>query len=197
MDFLKEIIFGVKKPPAIVAIGEGRFSAVKIIKKIMSGSNIKIFESDLSSKNKLNEAVLFLKNSRLPILAATHSGKITENEIAFRGEKLVLAQSLAEGLPQESFFILNFDDEAMKESKDKIFANVLSFGFGEGADFQASDINVDDKGTNFKIINEGKIIPFWLDGLFGKEQIYGVLAAVCAGKIIGLNLVEMSQSLKP
>jgi len=53
-----------------------------------------------------------------------------------------------------------------------------------------------ENGTNFKIINEGNAIPFWLGGVFGKEQIYGALAAVCAGKITGLNLVEMSQLLK-
>jgi len=196
MDFLKEIIFGAKKPPAIVAIGDGRFLAAKMMKKIMNSSDVKIFDSDLSGKNKLNEAVSFLKNSRLPILVATHSGKIAEDRIFFKGEKIVFAQDLAEILSPESFLVFNFDDEEIVELKNKISGKILSFGFGEGADFQASDINIDSKATNFKIVNEGKIVPFWLDGLFKKEQIYGVLAAVCVGKIIGKNLVEMSQSLK-
>ena len=157
---MKEIIFGSKKMPAIIVIGDGRFSALKIMEKIMPGSNVKIFEQDSAGKDKLWE-----------------------------------------NLPQKSFIIFNYDDESEKELKNKIFgnilpSNVLSFGFGEGADFRVSDINVDEKGTNFKIINEGKTIPFWIDGLFGREQIYGALAAVCAGKIIGKNLVEISQSLK-
>ena len=196
MDFLKEIFFGAKKEPAVVVIGDGRFSAAKIMRRIISGSDVKIFESDLSGKNKLNEAMLLLRNSRLPVLAATHFGEIAQDEIICKGEKSSSARNLAGSLPKESFLIFNFDDESARELKNKISGKVLSFGLGEGADFRASDINVDAKGTNFKIINDGKTIPFWLDGLFGKEQIYSALAAVCVGKIIGLNLVEMSQSLK-
>ncbi len=142
MDFLKEIIFGTKKSPAVAVIGEGRFSAVKIMKKIMSGLDIKIFESDLAGKNKLEE-----------------------------------------DLSKGCFLVFNYDDELAKELKNKISANVLSskifsFGFGEGADFRASDINVDDKGINFKIINEDKTIHCYLDVLFGKQQIYSALAAL-------------------
>ena len=39
-------------------------------------------------------------------------------------------------------------------------------------------------------------MPVWLEGIFGKEQIYSALAAVCVGEILDLNLVEISQALK-
>jgi UDP-N-acetylmuramoyl-tripeptide--D-alanyl-D-alanine ligase len=40
------------------------------------------------------------------------------------------------------------------------------------------------------------LVPFWLEGVFGKEQIYSALTAVAVGKILGMNLVEISQNLK-
>ena len=49
--------------------------------------------------------------------------------------------------------------------------------------------------TNIKNY-KGNIIPCWLDGVFGKEQIYSALSAACAATIFDLNLVEVSQSLK-
>ncbi|GAI57101.1 unnamed protein product, partial [marine sediment metagenome] len=111
------------------------------------------------------------------------------------------------------FLILNFDDETAREIKTETIAHSLTFGFQEGADFQASDIKYQtsegseggkegkaifdlNTGVNFKINYKGNIVPVWLEKLFGKEQIYSALAAVGVGVIFDLNLVEISQALK-
>lgn len=136
-------------------------------------------------------------------------------------EKTIKIRKLAKVLPSQGYLILNFDDETVREIKDEMNLKEFTFGFQEGADFQVSDIKlnpveefrnvtVGDKlgkahskfsygvnsGTNFKINYGGNIVPFWLEKLFGKEQIYSALAASVIGTIFGLNLVEISQALK-
>jgi UDP-N-acetylmuramate-alanine ligase len=97
-------------------------------------------------------------------------------------------------LSTKEFLILNFDDNNIQKVKEKTSAKVLTFGFKEGADFQASDIKQNDR-TNFKINHQGNIVPVWLGEAFGQKEIYSVLAAVAVGTIFDLNLVEISQAL--
>jgi len=98
-----------------------------------------------------------------------------------------------------SFFIKHsklpvlVDDEKVKAGEE-----ILSFGFDEKNDVFASDIKING-GINFKVNHKGSFVPFWTassgEADF-KEQILPVLPAVCVGTFLGLNLVEISQSLK-
>lgn len=136
----------------------------------------------------------FIKNSRLPILLITHFGEHQPEREFFSGEAEQVAgvTKLAEILPNRAHLILNFDDETVREIKNKSKAHVLTFGFGARADMRVSDVS----GTNFKINFEGNIVPVWLEGLSGKEHIYAALAAAAVGEALGLNLVEISEALR-
>jgi len=98
-------------------------------------------------------------------------------------------------MPARGYLVLNFDDETVREIKDETNLKETTFGFQENADFRATDIKL-DTGTNFKVNYRGNIVPIWLDGLFGKEQIYAALATASVGSIFNLNLVAISQALK-
>ncbi len=99
-----------------------------------------------------------------------------------------------EDLSKKKYLILNFDNNNTRRFKEKTPAKILTFGFRQGADFQASDIRANG-GTNFKINNQGNIVPIWLGETLNQEEIYQVLAAVAIGTIFDLNLVEISQAL--
>jgi UDP-N-acetylmuramoyl-tripeptide--D-alanyl-D-alanine ligase len=73
--------------------------------------------------------------------------------------------------------------------------HTFTFGFSERADFFVSDLRF-NHGINFKVNHKGSTIPFWLEGTFGKEQIYTALAVAAVGTIFGKNLVEISQKMK-
>ena len=124
-------------------------------------------------------------------------------------EKTEEIRKLAKMIPVQNWLILNFDDETVREIADVTNLKTLTFGFQQGADFQASDIKLNGRdassareagepvlGTNFKINYKGNIVPVWMEGVFGKEQIYSALTAVCIGTILDLNLIEISQALK-
>lgn len=203
MNIFEKIKFLLKKPKLIVVTGNGRFCAKEAIFQVLNkyfkiGKEILIFETDLEKEKKFK---FLIKHSSLPLLVVTHIGDIPFDKDYFAGEKEETGsiQKLAKLLPSYGYLILNFDDETIREIKDynppTALSHKLTFGFQEGADFQATDINL-NSGTNFKINYEGNVVPIWLEKLFGKEQIYSALAAAAVGTILGLNLIEISQALK-
>lgn len=210
MNLVNKTLFLWKRPCVIVVSGNGRSCAAEAIFQglknnfevrkvsklplIKSRKEILIFESDLSD---IKELIFFLQESNLPVLVATQTGDIPPDRYFFAGERKDVSQirKLARILPRRGYLILNFDDETVREIKNESPARSLTYGFQKGANFQAGDVRISINGTNFKLDHEGRIVPFWIKGAFGKEQIYSVLAAVSAGVVKGINLVALFQSL--
>lgn len=201
MNIFKKLIFLFKRPSVILVTGKGRSCATQAISKALKSysekGKIKIFESDLSEPKEIEKFSFLLKKSQLPILVVTHIGDIPADKDFFAGdrEETLQIRKLAKILPDRAFLILNFDDETVREIENESSAHSLTYGFQERADFRASDINLNLAGTNFKVNYEGNIVPFWLKNLFGKEQIYSALTAICLGVAKNINLVEISQAL--
>ncbi|MCX6780299.1 MAG: Mur ligase family protein [Candidatus Magasanikbacteria bacterium] len=74
-------------------------------------------------------------------------------------------------LQRDGFAVLNFDNEMVMQNANMTKAEVITFGFKAGANFQATDINIiiNEKtswptGLNFKLNYEGNIVPVFLPG---------------------------------
>ena len=100
-------------------------------------------------------------------------------------------------LEVDDFFVLNSDDDTVYDLKEKTKAKILTYGFGEGADLVASNYKImaDQHGINFKVDCEGTSIPVRLFNVFGKHHVYPALAALAVGRAVGLNFVDMGNSL--
>lgn len=212
MNFLTKLLFLINRPKLIIVTGNGRACAAEAIfqvlknnlsvKKISSfhkliwhlGSQILILESDIT---ELFELRFLTKKARQAILVVSSIGEIPADEYFFAGEKEGVAEAikLIQLLSPQDCLVLNFDDETARELKSKSSSPVLTFGFQDKADFQASDVKITESGTNFKLNYKGNIVPVWLKELFGKEQIYSVLAAISTAAMLGLNLIEASREL--
>ncbi|MBZ9573039.1 hypothetical protein KJA17_02575 [Patescibacteria group bacterium] len=195
------VVGGVSSSLAVAAIFQvlkNFFKVKKIEEKVrfkdISKNDILIFDfSKLSPPKKFK---FWLKNSSLPILAISSLGEIPPSEIIFASPRSPELENLAQFLPSFSYLILNFDDETVRSIGDKLNVNQITFGFDQGSDFQVIDLRINKNGTNFKLNFEGNILPIWLRNLFGKKNIYSVLAAVCVGYTLNLNLVRLSRNLK-
>ena len=115
-------------------------------------------------------------------------------------EKMKIARSLKEN----DHAILNADDEMILAEKEKIKSKILTFGFSEKADLIASDYYIVyrneegrdiPEGITFKVTYKGNIIPVRIFNAFGKQFVYAVLAALGTGIVLGMNLIEMTESL--
>lgn len=133
--------------------------------------------------------------------------------------------NLIKALPSDGLAVLNFDDHVVYEMSELSNSRVLTFGFGQGADVRASDLNYfaelksssffllqgeprasvrnsgeekggDLGGLSFKINYADKVIPFRLNNALGRHQVYAALAACCVGLYFGVNLVEIAQALE-
>lgn len=213
MNFLSKIKSFWRKPSVVIITGDGRRSTFKNVSMVFKqsfkvgkpphqffddgGKEILFFESDLKSPEELEKFKKLVKKSEKPIIIATHTNEIPKDTIFFPSdqEKLIEIRELVRVLPIDGYLISNSDDEGIKDLGKESVAKFLTFGFSERADFTASDVKIDG-GINFKVNYEGNSVPIWLDKSDSKEQIYSALAAVAAGTINNLNLVEISQSLK-
>lgn len=189
MDLLSKLKFILRKPRLIVAVGSGRASDKEAILQVLkqyprTAGNILVSESDLKSPQDAEELKFLIHNSSLFVLALSHVEGTTEK-----------IQNLSKITPTQAWFVLNSDEDAVRETVNDTDWKILTFGFQEKSDIRATDVNVNG-GTNFKINYKGSTVPVWLEQSLAREEIYPVLAGVCVGIIFGLNLIEISRALK-
>jgi UDP-N-acetylmuramoyl-tripeptide--D-alanyl-D-alanine ligase len=108
---------------------------------------------------------------------------------------------LIESLPAAGYAILNTDDEAVMNVKERTRANIMTFGFSKDADVRISRVeNAIEPhkrmGVSFKLEYGGSFVPVRLDGVFGKTHAYAAAAAAAVGLSFGMNLLTVSQALE-
>ena len=133
----------------------------------------------------------------------TAIGEIPVHVEFFSGPEALAREKskLVEGLPVTSFAVLNYDDEAVFEMKDRTRAHIMTFGFGEGATIRISNFETRMNGEKpggiaFKLEYGGSFVPVRLDNCFGKAQAYSAAAAACIGIIFGVNLIKIAEALR-
>lgn len=191
LNLLSKLKFFLKKPKLIIIVGKDEGQTQKIVSHILRqyfkiGSDFLILETEEKEIDKLS---FFIKNSSRPILVMNE----TNGKESFFKRKF----------PNHLCFVLNWDNEKLKEIDNLTDFKKLKFGLKEGGnDVFVSDIKYlateeesadPKKEMNFKVNYKGSIVPFWLAS---SSQLYPVLAAVCVGLLFDLNLVEISEALK-
>ena len=96
--------------------------------------------------------------------------------------------------------ILNADDELVLDMASSTRAKILTYGFSDKAAVHAFAYKLVIQhgkpiGVSFKIDYDGKTMPIKMNNIFGKHQIYPILAASAAGIAVGLNLIEIAEGL--
>lgn len=169
------------------------------IGKAQNSSKEEILVSSIVDSEKdflqTGKAVLMFKE---PILIAASFGQFLEAENCFEGEENYSEklEKIIEKMPEGSSVILNYDDKYLSKIKKSLNCKIFKFGFSQDADFMASDYNRTDDTCSFKLNYKGSSIPIWLDKETSKENIYDILPAICAGIILGLNIIEIAEILK-
>jgi len=191
-EVVGKIKYLFQKKPVIVITGEGKKLAKEAISLLIKNALILLFDD-----SEIKKSEFFLKTSPVSVLIVTHVGEIPFDKEFFAGERENIKNTIevAKGLPSRCYLVLNHDDETVREIDDITNLHTFTFGFSERADFFASNVKF-NHGINFKINYKGNTVPFWLEGTFGKEQIYAILAATAVGTIFGKNLIEISQIMK-
>ncbi|MBX4188032.1 MAG: UDP-N-acetylmuramoyl-tripeptide--D-alanyl-D-alanine ligase [Candidatus Doudnabacteria bacterium] len=108
--------------------------------------------------------------------------------------------SLLKGLKENGKGVLNYDNDAIaNQVKDNRLSNYITYGLDQQSDVAASEIQLTSRngveGLTFKIKHKGTVVPVMLPDSFGRSNVYAALAASAVGLSMGMNLVEVAQSL--
>ena len=96
------------------------------------------------------------------------------------------------------YVIYNSDDDSINKIIKEIDCQKIDFGFNDEADFKVSDANITNDAINFKLNFKGNSVPIWLKNdshTNNADEIYNFLSIICAGNLLGLNIIEISESL--
>lgn len=106
-------------------------------------------------------------------------------------------------LQRDGFAVLNFDNSLVMENANVTKAEKITYGFKEGADVRATDLQVlmSEDGTkplgfNYKVNYKGSFVPVFLPGIISHSFIPATLSALSVGVVYGINLVEAAELLR-
>lgn len=106
-------------------------------------------------------------------------------------------------LKPTGFAVLNFDNALVMEQAGSTRAQVITYGFKNGAAMQATDLQVllseDGRrpiGFNFKVHYKGSIVPVFLPEIISHSFIPATLAALAVAQAFEMNLVEAAEALR-
>ncbi len=147
-----------------------------------------------------------LAKPRLAVVAAVGSIPVHVGNYPKGIDQLVNEKArILKNLSKNDFAVLNFDDEKVRQMKDKTEAKVISFGFNEGVDIRITDYQIKVKtvgsgfelidGIFFRIEHRGSVVPVWLKESLGIPSAYAVAAAFACGTAFDLNIVELGNAV--
>ncbi len=93
---------------------------------------------------------------------------------------------LPEGAPPPAWVVINHDDPHGRLIQTSPLSRSLCYGFNEGADVRAADMQTGFDGLRFTIEHEGQQIPM-ISPMAGRINVYNILAASCAALTYGLD----------
>jgi UDP-N-acetylmuramoyl-tripeptide--D-alanyl-D-alanine ligase len=116
---------------------------------------------------------------------------------------------LIKNLKENGWAIFNYDNEKSRELIEQSRNKIITYGFDKKADVQARELffSFHEKfdqgdsennlaGVSFKLGYKGSFIPVRLPNVVGKAAVYSALAGASVGLAHGLNLIDISESLK-
>lgn len=148
-----------------------------------------------------------LEIAKPQIAVVTAVGEIPVHVEFYSGPEAVAREKsrIVEALPLEGFAVLNFDDLAVLDMREKTRAHIITYGFGEGAAVRIRGLENRSEqlpggswrpvGVSFKLEYEGSFVPIRLNNVFGKAQAYACAAAAAVGLSFGVNLVRIADAL--
>lgn len=100
-------------------------------------------------------------------------------------------------LPRDGVAVVSRDNDLAYELGSRARGRIATFGFKDGAEFQASDLKIstDPLGVTFKLNHAGSVVPVHLPGVLGRPAVYAALTAAAVGSSLGVNLHEISDAL--
>lgn len=149
-----------------------------------------------------------LSIARPAIAVVTAIGDMPVHVEFFRNPEEVAREKakLVSSVNPTGHVILNHDDDVVYDMKERTKAHQITFGFEEHAEVRISNLKLQMKkegdagdvpeGIIFKIEYNGNFVPVRLRDTFGVPQACASAAAAAAALVLGMNLVDIANTLQ-
>lgn len=198
-------------PLTILGSGSGWNNPITWLKIILKGMLLILFphrypkwlvlEVGVGKPGDMKKTASFLKSDA--VIITGFGATPAHIEFFDSREHLIEEKSgLIRTLRKKGMLILNADDEAALNLKDKSKARVITYGFNIGADIRGGEDNIfyDEEGlpqgVTFKVEEDGKSLPVFIEGVFGRNHVYAALAALALARSLNLNLLDAIEAVK-
>jgi len=104
-------------------------------------------------------------------------------------------KKLFDGLPENSFAVVNCDDEHFSDLIKDCKAKIITYGKNENADFRISNISFNLSGTNFLLMNDGKEYLVKTP-LIGEFNAYNAASAFVATFVSGISIENILEGIE-
>lgn len=111
------------------------------------------------------------------------------------GEIVENFERLVDLLGPGTTLLVNHDDALAMGCARRARGRVVTYGFGEGADLRAVDVEPGPEGCDFTLLSPGHAAARVRSALAGRHNVWNALAAVGAGLALGVRLDDLLPAL--
>lgn len=160
-----------------------------------------VLEVGIGKPNDMKETASWLKTDAV-IMTAIGDTPVHIEFFASRKDLINEKAELIKTLKPTGTLVLNRDDEAIFDLKDRTKCRVITYGFGEGAEIRGSsdavlyDKNGVPEGIIFRVDADGKSLPVSIEGVFGRNHVYASLASLALASALKFNMLAAAEALK-
>lgn len=91
--------------------------------------------------------------------------------------------------------ILCYDSEIVRKIAPRVKTPIISYGIEENADYQAANVKAHPGGMTFTLLHKGETLGEISLHLPGRHNVANALAAIAAGREIGLSVEALQKGL--
>ena len=143
--------------------------------------------------NHSGEISLLSKIAKPDIAVITNIGTAHIGNLGSREGILKAKLEILDGLKKDGVLIINKDDDMLsswydkQENKD----NILTFGIDSDGDIKATDIEIGERGSSFKINDKKFEVP-----VAGGHYIYHALLGILVGRELNISDEKIAEGIK-
>lgn len=99
-------------------------------------------------------------------------------------------------VPRSGLLLLGADSPHAATLRPNAVSPVETFGFSEGADWRADDLEPVDGMTRFQVRRGGELFGLFESPLLGAHNVRNALAAIAVGSFVGVGASELAAGLR-
>jgi len=162
------------------------------LKNIQSNAKLGIGEYMVAEADESDGSFLFLT----PLVAVVTN--IDNDHMDHYKTMNALKEAFVSHLLRLPFYgaaVLCCDDAVLMSIRPRVIRTVVTFGFGAGADWRATNVRLGKDGSACDILHKGKKVLTLRLRVAGRHNVSNALAALAAGHFLGFDLRRLARGL--